>query len=128
MAKRIFIFLFLFISTISYGQQRLEKLTVEKIMRDPKWIGTSPSNLFWSEQTLYFNWNPDNAISDSTYFITVNNHIPVKASVAQKQNIMIQGNVSWNSTRTSYVYSRDGDIFLKDTKTGRTKHILQTTD
>src|SRR6185369_2821147 len=25
-------------------------------------------------------------------------------------------------------YSRDGDIFLRDTKTGTTKHILQTTD
>jgi hypothetical protein len=26
----------------SFGQQKLDKLTVEKIMRDPNWMGTSP--------------------------------------------------------------------------------------
>src|SRR5262245_11823763 len=76
----------LFTVIISSGQER-PKLTVEKIMRDPKWIGTSPSGAFWSEDSryLYFNWNPDNAPSDSTYFISVTNHIPAKASAIQKQ-------------------------------------------
>ena len=58
------------------------KLTVEKIMRDPKWMGTSPSNLQWSNdgQSLYFNWNPGQAPNDSLYFITLNNKTPQKAS------------------------------------------------
>ena len=98
-------------------------------MRDPKWMGTSPANLAWrSGQILYFNWNPDNAPSDSTYFITLTNHTPVKASVLQKQNALTQGNVTWNAARTAYVYSKDGDIFLTDSKTGTTKRILQTTE
>jgi hypothetical protein len=36
------------------------QLTVEKIMKDPKWIGTSPSNVFWSQdsKSVFFSWNP----------------------------------------------------------------------
>ncbi len=130
MSKRIVIVLLLFISLASLAQQKLEKLTVEKIMRDPKWIGTSPSNISWSYdgQYLYFNWNPDNAPSDSIYFITLTNHIPVKASVPQKQNLITTDSVTWNTARTSYVYIKQGDIFLIDTKTGKAKRIVQTTE
>jgi len=129
MYKRMVFFLFLLIS-IASSAQRLDKLTVEKIMRDPKWIGTSPSNVSWSQdgQFLYFSWNPDNALSDSTYFITLHNHTPVKATVLQKQNIMTAGSVAWNNNRTAFVYAKDGDIFFKDQQTGKTKQIVQTTD
>ncbi|HVY76021.1 MAG TPA: hypothetical protein VG890_14400, partial [Puia sp.] len=46
---------------------KAQDLTVEKIMRDPKWIGASPSRVFWSNDshTVYFNWNPDDSPSDS---------------------------------------------------------------
>jgi len=112
------------------SQQKLDKLTVEKIMRDPKWIGTSPSNVYWSADgnTLYFNWNPDNSPSDSVYFITLTNHNPAKASITQKQNIVSYSNTTWNTTRTAYVFTKDGDIFFRDLKTGNTKRIVQTTE
>jgi len=112
------------------SQQKLDKLTVEKIMRDPKWIGTSPSNVYWSADgnTLYFNWNPDNSPSDSVYFITLTNHNPAKASIAQKQNIVSYYNTTWNTARTAYVFTKDGDIFFRDIKTGNTKRIIQTTE
>ena len=46
-----------------------QELTVEKIMRDPQWIGTSPDNVFWGadNQTVYFSWNPEKKLSDSRY-------------------------------------------------------------
>lgn len=55
----VFLFSFTLLQN-NHGQQ--SELTVQKIMQDPKsWVGTSPSNPFWSEdgQTLYFNWNPE---------------------------------------------------------------------
>lgn len=108
--------------------QQLGLLTVEKIMRDPKWIGSSPSNIFWSHdgQYLYFNWNPDNAPSDSLYFITKDNRIPLKASVAQKQFLLTTNNVAYNTARTAYVYSKDGDIYFTDIKTGKTRRLMNT--
>jgi len=109
MPNRIAFIVLLFISFTSFAQQKLEKLTVEKIMRDPKWIGTSPSNVSWSEdgQYLYFNWNPDNAPSDSIYFISLSNHIPQKASVSQKQNLITSESVTWNEAKIAFVYAKE---------------------
>lgn len=114
----------------SFAQQKLGKLTVEKIMRDPKWIGSSPSNPYWSldGKYLFFNWNPDNAPDDSLYFITRENTTPAKATIEQKQNILTEFNVKWNLAHTSYVYSKDGDIFLTNAKSGVTRQITSTTD
>ena len=128
---KLFAFVFLLFSlTICLAQQKLDKLTVEKIMRDPKWIGTSPSNVYWGADgnSLYFNWNPDNLSSDSVYFITLTNHNPVKASVEQKQNIIPVYSTIWNLNRTACVFTKDGDVFFKDIKTGNTKRIIQTTE
>src|SRR5829696_2440546 len=56
-----------------WAQKTLAPLTVEKIMRDQDWIGTSPSNPYWSAdgRYLFFQWNPVNALSDSLYYITL---------------------------------------------------------
>ncbi|MCC7401562.1 MAG: prolyl oligopeptidase family serine peptidase [Chitinophagaceae bacterium] len=130
MLKRIIILFLLAFSITSFAQQKLGKLTVEKIMRDPKWIGSSPSNPFWSVDGnyLYFNWNPDNAPDDSLYYITKDNKTPVKANVGQKMNILMPFNVNWNNNRTAYVYSKNGDIFLTNIRTGLTKQITQTAE
>jgi len=124
-----FVFLFSFV-TVCLAQQKLDKLTVENIMRDPKWIGTSPSNVYWSADgnSLYFNWNPDKSPSDSVYFITLTNHSPVKASILEKQNTIPDYNSTWNTNRTAYVFTKDGDVFFKDVKSGNTKRIIQTTE
>ena len=130
MLKLISFIFFMILSFQNSAQQKLDKLTVEKIMRDPKWMGTSPSGTQWSfdGNYLYFNWNPDKNESDSLYYITRDNKTPVKATVAQKQNIMSENGVNWNLARTAYVYSRDGDVFFTDTKTNKTKRITHTTD
>jgi len=60
--------------------QLLAPLTVEKIMRDPKWIGVAPSNVSWAEdgKQVYFSWNPDRNSGDSLYSISVTNRTPQK--------------------------------------------------
>src|SRR6185312_8126781 len=62
-------------SLVMFGAhaQVLEKLTVEKIMRHPKWIGVAPTSPHWSpdSKTIYFYWNPESAISDSLYAYNV---------------------------------------------------------
>jgi dipeptidyl aminopeptidase/acylaminoacyl peptidase len=106
------------------------KLTVEKIMQDPKWIGTSPSAPQWTadSRTLFFNWNPQQAISDSLYYITLVNKTPVKATPAEKQGHVSAGTFLYNTDKTTYVYSRDGDIFYTEIKSGKTKRITNTID
>src|SRR5258708_189622 len=100
-------------------------LTVEKIMRDPKWIGSSPSGLNWSYDSkyLYFNWNPDKAYSDSLYFISPDNIHPQKTSYPQRQSMHDARSVAWNSSKTGFVFERDGDIFMGDVKSGKERRI-----
>ncbi|HSC38350.1 MAG TPA: hypothetical protein VLD19_10775, partial [Chitinophagaceae bacterium] len=105
-------------------------LTIEKIMRDPKWIGSSPSGLSWSYDSkyLYFNWNPDKAYSDSLYFITRNDLHPQKTTWSQRQSLHEARNMVYNNSHTGFVYENDGDIFMGDVKTGKERRITQTTE
>jgi len=130
MLRKLAFLLLLFISFQSFSQQKSDKLTVEKIMRDPKWIGTSPSGPSWSNDgsTLYFFWNPNNEPADSLYYITLPNKIPVKATVAQKQNYLPINAFVYNPSRTAYVYAKDGDIFYTEIKTNNRRRITQTVD
>ena len=106
------------------------QLTVEKIMRDPKWIGTSPSGAYWSADGKYllFNWNPDQQVSDSLYYITPSQHTPQKATLAFRRQIIDAGDVRYNTTRTAYVYALDGDIYVADVKSNRHQRITQTVE
>ena len=129
MFRKLLLTAFFAYPCLSFGQQKLEPLTVEKIMRDPKWIGTSPSNPYWSEDGKYllFNWNPEAAVSDSVYYITSGNLTPVKTSFAFRNGIVRANSVQYNSNRTAIVYAELGDVILKDLKTGHKKKILETT-
>jgi dipeptidyl aminopeptidase/acylaminoacyl peptidase len=121
---------FLFFSSFSFGQQRLNSLTIEKIMSDPKWMGSSPSNPFWNADgtRLYFDWNPENAPADSLYYITTKNKTPVKATASDKQNIVAAYSAVYNLHRSAYVYELAGDIFYKEIKTGKIYRITNTED
>src|SRR6188508_170240 len=130
MRKLISLLFFVFFYFQSFGQQKLDKLTVEKIMRDPNWIGTSPSNIQWSNdgKSIYFNWNPEKALADSLYYITMSNKTPVKVTPAEIRVIRATGNYVYNTSRSAYLLAKDGDIFYTELKTGKTKRITQTAD
>ena len=122
------VLLLLFVPTFSFSQT--STLSIEKIMRDSKWMGTSPSNPFWAEdgKTLYFNWNPDNAPSDSLYYITPGNKIPTKASVQEKTDLVPWQSLQFNQNKTAFVYAKNGDIFYKNIKTNRLIQVTKTVD
>ena len=117
---------FLLLITIANAQT----LTVEKIMRDPKWIGSSPSNVFWSadSKSVFFSWNPDGNISDSVYSISIGAAMPHKAGFAEAQKANALNNAVYNNSYSMMVYTYRGDLYLNDSKTGKTTRITQTED
>jgi dipeptidyl aminopeptidase/acylaminoacyl peptidase len=127
--RKMILFALLTVTITAYSQT-IAPLTVEKIMRDPKWIGSSPSSAFWSADSRYllFNWNPDKAPSDSMYFITPTAITPQKTTYSFRQEVQTENALYYNSKRTSFVYTSQGDIFLADAKTGTRRRITQTTD
>ena len=123
------LFLSFFLTTIAFSQKTLAPLTVEKIMRDPKWMGTSPSNPYWSAdgRMLFFSWNPDKAESDSLYYITLTDRTPKKATVQMQQTVPSFNNIIYNRAKTAYAYTKDGDLFYVDAQK-RERRITQTVD
>jgi dipeptidyl aminopeptidase/acylaminoacyl peptidase len=126
--KHLFFLFSIAFSQLLYAQQK-PTLTVEKIMRDPKWIGTSPSNPFWStDGDLYFSWNPEKALSDSLYFIRPGSKEPVKANLIVRQAMIDAGETEYNENKSAYVYEKAGDIFYQEVKGGSPKRITQTVE
>ena len=124
--KKLLLLLLLQQTLITYSQ--LSPLSVEKIMRDPKWIGTSPSSPQWTADGKYlvFNWNPEKAASDSLYYITPTNPVPQKSTWAFRQAMIAENQIQYNSQHDQYVYAQDGDIYHVYIKTGIRRRITQT--
>jgi dipeptidyl aminopeptidase/acylaminoacyl peptidase len=122
--------LLIFIVATSQSQETLSTLTIDKIMRDPAWIGTSPSNPYWSVdgKYLFFNWNPDKSTDDSLYFITLADRRPRKAGYELTQNNISPQAIKYNLKKNAYVYAKNGDILYTDIKSGKTRIITQTVE
>lgn len=110
------------------GSSTYAQLTVEKIMRDPKWIGTSPSNAFWSADSkkIYFNWNPDKKMSDSVYVYSLGSSAPVKAPLQEVQLAQATNSAVYNEKRTKMLYALRGDLYIVDIASNKTTRITQT--
>ncbi|TAF54772.1 MAG: hypothetical protein EAZ62_03275, partial [Sphingobacteriia bacterium] len=103
-------------------------LSVEKIMQDPRWIGTSPSDLNWSadSKSIFFRWNPNKKTSDSLYAYALSATAPTPANEMDLQKSQALNAAAYNSARTQMVYSYRGDIYWVETKTGKTLRLTQT--
>ncbi len=123
---------FLLLITVCFLQTAYSQaLTVEKIMQDQsKWIGTSPSNPFWSEdsKTIYFSWNPDKNKGDSLYKIVLpEKGIPIKVTPKERRALPSQAG-NYNKNRSMKVYEKQGELFLMYVKTLKTKQLTNTID
>src|SRR3982750_790162 len=108
-----------------FGSHAQAQLTVDQVMRDQKWIGISPSNVSWSwnSKTVFFNWNPDQKVADSTYAYSVNSKEPVKIGYNEVALLNAINNGSYNSNYTKLAYTYRGDIYLLDLKANNTMRV-----
>jgi dipeptidyl aminopeptidase/acylaminoacyl peptidase len=121
-------FIFLLVGKLAYTQTQPEALSVEKIMQDPKWIGTSPGEVYWSYsgKSVYFTWNPDKATSDSLYQYDLGSHQISKLSPAQTAVGKAIHRGVYNRARSKMAYILSGDLYLLDIASDKTIRITQT--
>ena len=126
--KAIFTLLLIPLGPIAFAQ-KLDTLSIEKIMRDPKWIGVAPTEIRWNDNSkkLYFDWNPENADRSVTYAITPENTKPVKVGIAEQRDAASPYG-EWNKKHTLKVYEKNGDIYLTEPATGKVQQLTNTTD
>ncbi len=127
--KKYIIIIFLFGGIAFSKAQELGTLTVDKIMRDPIWMGVSPSNIQWSEdsKTIYFQWNPEGAEKDSWYKITTVNLKPQKLSKEAERDLPSFRGIL-NEAKNKKLYEKNGDIFLLDIVSGKVKQLTNTVE
>lgn len=127
--RQIFICLAFILIIGGLQAQSLGELTVEKIMRDPKWIGTAPTGINWSAdcKTIYFNWNPDKAPADSLYKVTLQNRTPQKVSKKERLSLPSSFGI-YNKSFSKMLYEKNGDIFLLDIASGKITQFTNTVD
>jgi dipeptidyl aminopeptidase/acylaminoacyl peptidase len=118
----------LLICTSAHAQQ-LTELTVEKIMRDPKWMGVAPSNIFWSDDSkqIYFQWNLEKFPGDSLYAISTTNLNPAKVDYRTRRALPSPFG-DFNQAKTKKVYEKNGDIFFVDIPPGKITQLTNTND
>ncbi len=104
------------------------QLTVEYIMRDPKWIGTSPSGVFWNydSESIYFKWNPEKNISDSSYYFSLKENKISKAPYLEAALAADVANGNYNHLKTKIAFIYNDDVYLLNTTTKKILRITQT--
>jgi dipeptidyl aminopeptidase/acylaminoacyl peptidase len=107
-------------------------LTLEAISRDPgKWAGTAPSQIRWSEDgsKLHFLWNPERGDRSELYELDVRTPGATPRKVADEEKRWLSSNPGErNQAGTLKVYAYQGDIYLHDLRSGKTRQITRTAD
>ncbi len=113
------------ISFLGYSQS--SELSVEKIMQDPSWMGTFPSNVEWSEdsETIYFGYNLEKDVADSIYKIELSQLSTIRKSTPSEQRNNISQRGDYNKDRSKKVFVQDGALMLYSAKNNFSKTLLE---
>ena len=86
-------------------------------MRDPKWMGVSPTNYRWADdsKTLFFTWNPENKDKDQAYKVNVLTNKPELTDDAAAEKAA-GVNYTYNKDRSLGLSEKGGDIYLFNIK------------
>ena len=120
-------FLFLISITATCFSQTSE-LSVEKIMQDPQWMGTFPSDVHWGAQSenIYFDYNPEQNPSDSLYKININSLDKIeKVSLREKRKLISPYGSSFNENKTQELYTDNGTLFLYEVKKDKSRQLIE---
>ncbi len=97
-------------------------------MQGDAFVGHLPSNAYWStdNETLYFNWNPDGALSDSLYAYAAKSKDIHKVGFLEA-NALPASRLTYNNDQSKALYAKNGDVFLLDVASYTAKPIAKTT-
>ncbi len=123
MLKKIFVLQsLLWIASLAHAQT---PLSVDYIMRDPKWMGTFPAAHFWSSDSkqIYFNYNPEKNPSDSLYKIEPTAGAkPMKVSVQEERTLKKEA--IYSADESLKLYKKGNQVLLEDLKKRKTTTLF----
>jgi len=120
--NKLYIVLICFLfTTLSQGQN----LKLEEIMKGDAFIGVQPDSIHWSldGKKIYFDWNPKNELSSSTYYWEKGQTKPLLASPTE--GAFSKLDFKQNPTSDLVYYSNKGALFSYSKKNKTVKKLLQ---
>ncbi|HZG25802.1 MAG TPA: prolyl oligopeptidase family serine peptidase [Chitinophagaceae bacterium] len=98
-------------------------------MKDAKWMGISPTNIQWEQnsRTVYFNWNPEGNTRDPYYEVTLANYKPKKLTDSARRTLN-KGLFTYSRDRSKILFERNGDIIIQHVKTGQEQVVVSTAE
>ncbi len=120
----------LLIFTISAFSQVNNKsdLTIDQIMQAEKFVGYSPTNIFWSDdsKTIYFDWNPKLKPIRSLYKYVIGNKKVTLVTASEEMSLNQSYDEDVSNDKSKKVFIKNGDIYLHNYTTNRTKNLITT--
>lgn len=106
--------------------QAQSPLTVDYIMRDPKWMGTFPSAHSWSEDSkqIFFRYNLENDPADSLYKIDLTKPSQISKVHWPEEKLLRKELSTFNSDQSLRLYKEKNTIYLEDRKKGSTSALV----
>lgn len=124
--QRKFLFLpLLFIALFEANAQ--SPLTVEYIMRDPKWMGTFPSSASWGDdgKQLFFQYNKDQDPLDSLYKINLSNPTQIQKVRWSEAKGMRKSDVTYNPDKSLRLYREENNLMMDTPSLGNPIVLLE---
>ncbi len=130
--KNLYVILLIFCLTIKYSYLLAQSgnkstLKISEIMQGDKFVGNLPDNLFWSldSKKMYFDWNPENAISESLYQYTLSEKQISKVDYDSEWSLP-SGNLNYSSDKKLAIFQKHGDIYMLNMLSGNVQQITNT--
>ncbi len=122
--KIFFLIIGILLGHQAFAQQ--SDLSVEKIMQDPGWMGTFPSEIRWSDDSkiLYFNYNLQGDPTDSLYKIPLRELSKIEKVPYREQNNLSSPAGDFNYVRSQKVFAKDGDLMLYNLRSNSSRLLL----
>lgn len=101
-------------------------LTLERIMAHPDWLGRAPQNAYWADdgESVYFERKREGEELFDLYEVDLQGDVHRVEDEAMGTISVPDGD--WDRARTRKVYTRAGDVYLRDLATGTVRQLTRT--
>jgi dipeptidyl aminopeptidase/acylaminoacyl peptidase len=124
-------FALLFAATASAAPARAASppVTLEQIMADPDWIGNPPERPYWGDdgRAVYYEHKRQGSELRDLVQLDLGSGTSRIVPPAEKGAVDASGG-DWSLDRQRKVYSRRGDVYLKDVATGAIRQLTRTNE
>lgn len=106
-----------------------DPITLELIMSDPDWMGNGPESEYWADdgQSVYYQRKKDGSEERELIQVDLRGQVIRIVSDEERPFIDVRGG-DWSSDYTRKVYTRGGNLFIKNLADGTITQLTRTSE